>query len=330
MEGSSATAEGAPPSIERRKVDLAQRTAEWHAWRRCHIGGSDVPAILGLSPYAGPWTVWAVKTGRVAVTPDPAAARRMEAGELLEPVILRWWSEETGRRVEPGEVWEAADDLGWWLGASLDAIADDGRIVEAKFSLRRWTELPPHVEALVVWQLGVSGRERATVVAWHGGELGTWEVAADPDRFHSVLRAVRRWWDAAIVAGREPDATPADAPALDARPSAGDQEAVPATAEVALLVEELLALKAEERSVADRVARVEALLRQALADTERVAGEGWTLTYATHERRNVAWQEYATELASRLRAAGLEVPPTERWERRQQLRPLIVRRTKAG
>ena len=37
--------------------------AEWLAWRRSGIGASDVAGILGISPWASPFTVWADKLG---------------------------------------------------------------------------------------------------------------------------------------------------------------------------------------------------------------------------------------------------------------------------
>jgi predicted phage-related endonuclease len=47
------------------KENQAMNTPEqWLADRRKCIGGSDIDAILGLSPYRTPVDVWAEKTGR--------------------------------------------------------------------------------------------------------------------------------------------------------------------------------------------------------------------------------------------------------------------------
>ena len=32
---------------------------DWLAWRRKGIGASDIAGILGISPWASPWSVWA-------------------------------------------------------------------------------------------------------------------------------------------------------------------------------------------------------------------------------------------------------------------------------
>ena len=46
-------------------VDLNQRSPEWLQWRSQGITASDIPIILGLSPYKTPWQLWAEKVGRI-------------------------------------------------------------------------------------------------------------------------------------------------------------------------------------------------------------------------------------------------------------------------
>ena len=36
---------------------------EWHAWRAEGLGASEVAGVLGISPWATPWSVWARKMG---------------------------------------------------------------------------------------------------------------------------------------------------------------------------------------------------------------------------------------------------------------------------
>ena len=44
---------------------MSSERAEWLDWRRGGIGSSDIAAIIGLSPWATPYSVWAEKTGRL-------------------------------------------------------------------------------------------------------------------------------------------------------------------------------------------------------------------------------------------------------------------------
>lgn len=71
-------------------------TAERIEERKAGIGGSDVPVILGLSPYKTPYELWAEKTGRKSGFVDGPAIQR---GNVLEPVAASQYAEMTGRRL---------------------------------------------------------------------------------------------------------------------------------------------------------------------------------------------------------------------------------------
>ena len=82
--------------IERIKTSDMTR-AEWLEERRKSIGGSEIGAILGLNQYAGPFSVWANKTGKI---PDAEPNEAMRQGADLEDYVARRFSERTGLRVE--------------------------------------------------------------------------------------------------------------------------------------------------------------------------------------------------------------------------------------
>ena len=52
------------------------------------VGGSDVAAIFGLSPWVTPLELWKIKKGQMAPTVS-ANAGQMEMGHLLEPVAAQ-------------------------------------------------------------------------------------------------------------------------------------------------------------------------------------------------------------------------------------------------
>ena len=66
-------------------ITEAQRQA-----RKNHLGGSDIPAILGFSRFATPYDVWLLKTGRV--TPKERTESYITAGQLLEAPLIEWLS----------------------------------------------------------------------------------------------------------------------------------------------------------------------------------------------------------------------------------------------
>ncbi len=69
---------------------------EWLEHRRKRIGGSDAPAIIGMSKYSSPYTIWADKLGKLPPKEDNEA---MRLGRDLEDYVAKRFTEETGKRV---------------------------------------------------------------------------------------------------------------------------------------------------------------------------------------------------------------------------------------
>lgn len=68
-----------------------QGSPEWHAARASRLGGSDMAAVLGRSPWVSPYRLWNLKAGRVTDGPSTAAQSR---GHYLEDGIRRWWADQ--------------------------------------------------------------------------------------------------------------------------------------------------------------------------------------------------------------------------------------------
>ena len=64
---------------------------EWTEARRTRLGGSEIAAVLGLSPWTSPFTLWHVKAG--SVEPEPGN-RWTEWGHRLEPVVAAKFLDE--------------------------------------------------------------------------------------------------------------------------------------------------------------------------------------------------------------------------------------------
>lgn len=98
------------------------------AERRTGIGGSDVAAILGLSPYRSALDVFLNKRGDLSESPENDA---MRWGSILEPVVRQEYSNATGRSVlMPSGM--LRHERHQHMLANLDGFTEDGRIFEAK------------------------------------------------------------------------------------------------------------------------------------------------------------------------------------------------------
>lgn len=78
-------------------VDTSNLTEdEWLAWRRKGVGGSDVAAALGLSPYRTARELYFDKIGVEPVVDGPDKSITFEIGHLLEDVVAQIFAKKTG------------------------------------------------------------------------------------------------------------------------------------------------------------------------------------------------------------------------------------------
>lgn len=78
-----------------KRIKTANRD-EWLALRSKYIGGSDAAAVIGLNPWASPYSLWAEKTGKV---PSFCGNLATEVGTYLEDFVARKFEAETDKKV---------------------------------------------------------------------------------------------------------------------------------------------------------------------------------------------------------------------------------------
>jgi putative phage-type endonuclease len=194
---------------------------EWHAARAGGLGGSEIAAVLGLSPWESPFSLWHRKAGHL---PPTNANNEMEWGTRLEPAILRKFAD-----THP-ELWIAPDvgtfrhvDRPWQI-ANPDALATPDyaqagldpqtwhqpgtTVVEAKFALYpdEWAAGPPaYYLAQLRWYLDTLGLPGGYLAVWFGSnaEYREYRIVADPDDAQLMRDRARKFLDT-ITAGQQP------------------------------------------------------------------------------------------------------------------------------
>lgn len=75
---------------------------EWLAYRRQGIGGSDVAAILGISPFRTARDLYDDKLNIASAVDDTGNWVALEMGHLLEPLVAQIFTKKTGLEVCAG------------------------------------------------------------------------------------------------------------------------------------------------------------------------------------------------------------------------------------
>ena len=183
--------------------------------RRKGIGGSDIAAILGLSPFKTPYQVYQEKRREVE---DWKGNQQTEWGSRLEPLLRQWYSDTTGRDVRlPEKIMYHAEYP--FLMASLDGFTDDGRVVECKTarSSKGWgepgtNEIPDYYALQCQHYLLVTGFDVADVpVSIMGGSPVLYEVPADIELQEMIIDGASTFWEMVENGTPPPPVTYADA-----------------------------------------------------------------------------------------------------------------------
>ena len=111
--------------------------------RRKFIGGSDVAAILGLSPWKTPLELYEEKIMPRSPLPDKNKERIFARGKIMEPYVLRLFKRENGLKIAARNR-RYIDDEYDFLRAEIDAETVDGENIEIKtcnpFKAKLWGE----------------------------------------------------------------------------------------------------------------------------------------------------------------------------------------------
>ena len=252
------------------------------------VGGSDIAAILGLSPYRTPLQVYA----RIVAGEAQADSAPLRRGQFLEEAVLRLYAAETGAELLTGL--KLRHPRMEYTRASLDSLAmrEGRRVVEAKTAglseVRHWGEartdgVPMGYVYQCCWYAGV-GLARGVVdtgdvdvAALVAGDLRVYHLPWDAELFAMLEAAVERFWVDHVLPCRPPPVTEPlkdlDAVGSLYRSHSGDARrwsdlAMPEQ----VAVEEYLRARREEREAKERRAAWEVRVKLALGTAQQLVG----------------------------------------------------------
>lgn len=197
----------------------------WLKARTRGIGGSDIGAICGVSPFTSARQIYLNKTGQFteSMKPGAAAQERMHFGHLLEPIV----ADEFARRELVGEYSNLKlitvgatlqhKDYPWAL-ANIDRLiineaGEPWGILECKTTSEYMNEEWESGEILqsyiyqLNWYLWILGLERGCFACLVGGnKFYTYTVFRNDDLiYNTLLPAAEKFWNENVLALKEPE-----------------------------------------------------------------------------------------------------------------------------
>jgi putative phage-type endonuclease len=176
-------------------------TNEQREFRKSGIGGSDIAAIMGLSPYKTAYDVWQSKVGNVADEAGEAAYW----GNVLEPIVAAEFAKRTGKVVTHCNLTLRHPEHEFMIGSGDYLVEGENAGVECKTSSiylkDRWgeqdgtDEVPAYYLVQGQWYCAIFGWERVYFPVLIGGQLFRWfKVDRDDAIIDTLIDAGQKFW----------------------------------------------------------------------------------------------------------------------------------------
>ena len=210
----------------------ATERAAWLAERKTGIGGSDVAAIIGVSPYKTAVDVFLDKTGQ---TPDWEGNEATYWGNVLEDVVAQEYTKRSGAKVQRLNKMLRHPQHEFALANVDRFVVSDGTrvrlnsagqvegasgLLECKtasaYKADAWKDgdddaVPTEYVAQVMWYLGVTGLKWADVACLVGGQRYVCKrIKHDAAVIDALFDRCGAFWRDHILTGKAPEPTTGD------------------------------------------------------------------------------------------------------------------------
>ena len=311
-------------------TDEDQRIQELHTKG---IGGSMIPAIMGVSPFDTAYSLWARIIG---LTPPVEETPQMARGKRFEHIVIEDLARRSQHEVKACG-WDdliVTDRYGFPMVAKLDAYVydDDGaQVGEAKTTTWRQAESwmgeepPVHVAAQGYWYTAAADCRRAYIACRWGLEDDDMAYFVQERNEHAIERMLskaRTFWNEYVVTREPPPVTgkKADVEAVKTVLARSKPIEVALPKELLADLDTYMTLKGVVAESEERLAEVTNRIKLAM-------GEGEAAQLGPYR---VSWKSQSPKLV--LESARLKAEQPDVWAKytkeAQVSRPFIVKEAK--
>ena len=182
---------------------------DWLALRRNGIGGSDAAAVLGLSRWKSPFSVYCDKIG----LGEDTTSTVMEMGNILEPYVADLFTKESGLKVTRRNMMFISDEHPCMVANIDRAVLHDKAGLECKtttkYNRSGWDEgeIPPEYYWQCMHYMAVLGLDHwyLAVLFRDTGAFKWFKIERDGTEIAKLIEAEEAFWQ--LVVKRTPPPT---------------------------------------------------------------------------------------------------------------------------
>ena len=262
---------------------------EWLRLRREGIGGSDAAALVGLSPWGSPLSVYLDKKG---LSPQKPQSEAMRQGTDLEEYVARRFVEETGKSVRRCNYILKHPEKPWMLANVDRMVVGEEAGLECKTTSAynaagyEEGEIPRHYYVQCQHYMAVTGLPKwYLAVLVLGVDFHVFEILKDDEDIAALEEAEERFWHEHVEPGipPAPAGTSSDGEALAILYPHSDEtvanlHGLEGTADM------LVALKAQKKALEEEIERYEQTLKSAMGTAEKGILDGYRVSWRSSTR----------------------------------------------
>lgn len=177
---------------------------DWHVFRGKGIGSSDVPVIMGVSPWKNIYDLWLEKTDQLPEEKKFKGNWATQRGTRLEPIVREMYEKKTGYKFQAENIANKKVDF---VRASFDGINHElKRVLEIKCPGKKSHEealngsVPEVYYPQCQWLMLVCGYNELDYVSWDGksDDYVCIRLLANVPYQNEMLNLASQFWDHVI------------------------------------------------------------------------------------------------------------------------------------
>ena len=259
-----------------------------------YIGASEAAAVLGLSRWATPLSVWAVKTGQIQAE-DISEKLSVKLGNKLEQTVAELFMEETGKKVQRVNetIFHPSYPL---IGTNLDRrVVGERSILQCKtcsaWKAKEWDdeEIPREYIIQEMHELAVSGAERAYIAVLIGNQDFKWKVIErDEKALQDLIDREVEFWHGFVVPKIMPHVMSRDRDTLSSLfPEAEEGKSITLDDAAMATCEILEGMEEDLKGLQNQVETKKNELRAMLGDAESGIAGDWEIHWANMKTKRL-------------------------------------------